>query len=145
MKSLIITRNKDNKYQTLGYFVLRDNDKILLTGKTLELPWVDNKPRVSCVPSGEYIAKKRWSEKYKDHYEICDVPDRSLILIHAGNYRKDTKGCLLLGNMFLDIDGDKYLDILNSKKTLQLLEEKTSFEDLEVKIIAKKQTRKKDA
>jgi hypothetical protein len=33
-------------------------------------------------------------------YQVCDVPDRSHILIHAGNTNEDTHGCILLGLMY---------------------------------------------
>ena len=126
------TSPESDKNQTLGYFVLFDEGVPVLTGNTLELPWKDNKQKVSCIPKGFYVAKKRWSEKYGDHYEITDVEDRSLILIHPGNYRKDTKGCVILGHLLADIDGDKYLDVINSNKTIQHLHDKTKMEDLEV-------------
>ena len=135
MKSLTIVRMKQNKDQTLGYFVLFDEKDIpVLTGNTLELPWKDNKTKISSIPEGKYIAKKRWSEKYGDHYEIKKVEDRKLILIHSGNYRKQTRGCVLLGSMFKDIDGDNYLDLINSRKTLQLFHQLTAMEDIEVMI-----------
>jgi len=70
-------------------------------GHTLELPWKDNEKRVSCIPKGVYEVKKRHTEesKYKyEHLHILDVEDRELILMHIGNYPKNSKGCILLGN-----------------------------------------------
>ena len=70
-------------------------------GHTLELPWKDNEKRVSCIPKGVYEVKKRHTEasKYKyEHLHILDVDNRELILMHIGNYPKNSKGCILLGN-----------------------------------------------
>ena len=70
-------------------------------GHTLELPWKDNEKRVSCIPKGVYEVKKRHTEesKYKyEHLHILDVENRELILMHVGNYPKNSKGCILLGN-----------------------------------------------
>lgn len=44
-------------------------------------------------------------------YELQDVPDHSNILIHMGNYNKDSDGCILLGE---ERSGDM---ITNSVKT----------------------------
>lgn len=74
---------------------------LLIEGKpkylTLELPWLDNKPKISCIPTGEYICKKTISQKAGRTYEVTNVPGRSGILFHAGNEPKDTEGCILLG------------------------------------------------
>lgn len=61
----------------------------------IELPWKENKRRISCIPEGEYGLKKRYSRKFKWHLEVVGVKDRSLILIHpANNAPKELKGCL---------------------------------------------------
>ena len=77
--------------------------------KTLERPDLDNKPRESCIPMGEYQLRrkrsgKRFYEKYKARWghdfvvEIAGVPDRHAILLHVGNWAlKDSTGCVLIG------------------------------------------------
>lgn len=73
--------------------------------KTLELPWRNNQRSISCIPSGEYYVKIRQSPKYGSVYWVTDVPNRSWILIHAGNvagdvskgFRTHVNGCILLG------------------------------------------------
>lgn len=97
-----------------------ENSKIVTFGKltfdwlpeskdvyTLELPWRDNKPFISCIPQGIYNCKRYSSSKYPKAWQICNVPDRDRILIHAGNfasvvnlqrsYKSDTEGCILVG------------------------------------------------
>ena len=95
--NLLLIRDTFTDKSTLGklYF---DGE---FYGHTLELPWKDNEKRVSCIPKGVYEVKKRHTEesKYKyEHLHILDVEDRELILMHIGNYPKNSKGCILLGN-----------------------------------------------
>ena len=82
---------------TLG--MLRVSD---LTFFTLEDEWKDNKPNVSCIPSGQYVLRPHGWEpdtpfREKEVWELCNVSGRSGILIHAGNSNADTKGCILVG------------------------------------------------
>jgi len=101
--------------------------------KTLELPWKDNASKVSCIPEGVYQVVTRTSTKYGRHLHITGVPNRDLILIHWGNYagsknkktgHPDIKGCVLVGDSFVDLNGDGIADITRSKPmfvTLMLL------------------------
>ncbi len=62
---------------------------------TIELPWVNNLPRLSCIPEGRYELKKRYSPKFKDHILVAGVPGRSLVLLHPANDAlKELKGCI---------------------------------------------------
>jgi len=62
---------------------------------SIELPWLDNAPRISCIPEGRYPVFKRHSEKYGWHLHVGDVPERSLILIHPFNHAlEESKGCI---------------------------------------------------
>ena len=75
--------------------------------KTLELPDLDNAPRKSCIPTGDYPLRKkasgrfykRYSKRYDHKYvcQICEVPGRSQVLLHIGNFCKDSHGCVLVG------------------------------------------------
>lgn len=69
-------------------------------GVTLELPWRNNQRNISCIPAGNYICSRYRSPTHGDCYFISDVPNRSHILIHAGNTLKDTQGCILVGRLF---------------------------------------------
>jgi len=73
--------------------------ELTLNGKhiayTIELPWRENKKRMSCIPEGTYILRKRYSEKFKWHFVLLDVPNRSGILIHPANdAQKELQGCI---------------------------------------------------
>lgn len=64
---------------------------------TLELPWRNNRPNVSCIPTGVYRGGPHNGSKYKNVFGLRDVPGRSGILIHAGNRTADIEGCILPG------------------------------------------------
>ena len=81
------------------YFPDGTNGKLECEGKlicnTIELPWKMNETEVSCIPEGKYFIKKRYSYKLKWHFEIIDVENRSLILIHpANNAILELRGCI---------------------------------------------------
>ena len=62
---------------------------------TIELPWMENQPRISCIPEGKYPLKKRYSPKFKEHLLVEGVEGRDLILIHpTNNALKELKGCI---------------------------------------------------
>jgi len=63
--------------------------------KTIELPWKQNQPSVSCIPEGEYRIRKRRSARFGLHLEVVDVPNRSYILFHPANVAwKELRGCI---------------------------------------------------
>jgi len=64
---------------------------------TLELSYKNNQKNISSVPEGEYTLRGRRSAKFKKHQILENVPGRSYILIHAGNYPRNTQGCILPG------------------------------------------------
>ncbi len=81
------------------YFPEGTNGNLQIDGKpickTIELPWKENERRVSCIPEGEYLLKKRHSQKYGWHLHLQDVPGRDLILIHPANdARTELMGCI---------------------------------------------------
>ena len=62
---------------------------------TIELPWLNNKHRISCIPEGNYALEKKCSDHFGWHLILKDVPERSLILIHPANDAlKELKGCI---------------------------------------------------
>jgi hypothetical protein len=91
---------------------------IIFTCKTLELPWKDNKHKISCIPVGTYDVIKFDSPHNGNVFLLQNVPDRGDIEIHAGNYHTDILGCILVGKGYEDIGGDHELDIINSRVTL---------------------------
>ena len=88
---------------------------------TLELPWKDNESYISCVPAGDYEASKYNSYKHGEVVLLKDVPNRTYIEIHAGNYTRDVQGCILVGDSIKYLDGDDILDVTSSLTTLRKL------------------------
>ena len=87
---------------------------------TLELPDKDNQKNISCIPAGRYWAKKRISpgKGYKV-IEFLNVPNRTFIQAHYGNFTHQLLGCQLYGDGLKFIDGDDIIDITNSEKTIK--------------------------
>jgi hypothetical protein len=109
---MAIRKNIEDKESKANLLLIRDTftDKSVI-GKlycnaefiahTLELAWRDNEKSVSCIPSGEYecrvrLARESGSRDYV-HLLVKDVPNRSYILFHRGNYPSDSRGCILTG------------------------------------------------
>ncbi|NLE03699.1 MAG: hypothetical protein GX638_02710 [Crenarchaeota archaeon] len=82
---------------------------------TLELPYLNNQRNISCVPTGQYKLVKHTSPKFKECFLLENVKDRENILIHTGNYTKDTQGCILVGFK------KQHNTILESRKALNYL------------------------
>lgn len=72
---------------------------------TLERPWLENRPNVSCIPSGTYKAVRHNSPKFGETFWVQDVPGRSEILFHKGNIDDDSHGCILVGEQFNSVEG----------------------------------------
>lgn len=104
----------------------------LLTGDgfachTMEPPWRDNRANISCIPVGSYRCQLRRSGRFGLTLWVREVPGRSFILIHAGNFggdtalglRSSTAGCILPGLAAGTIDGQRA--VLNSRLALRRL------------------------
>ena len=95
--NLLLIRDDFSDKSTLG--------KMFLNGEmfcqTLELPYLDNQRSISCIPEGEYKVRLRTAKESATrdylHLLVQDVKGRSYILVHIGNFPKDTKGCILVG------------------------------------------------
>lgn len=109
------------KMQTLGRLVVFDGKEILLKVLTLELPDLGNQTNISCIPEGKYKVHRIYSPKFGNCFHVQDVPGRSAILIHRGNYTKDTMGCILVGLNHIDIDNDGLKDVSDSTAAMNKL------------------------
>jgi hypothetical protein len=62
---------------------------------TIELPWVNSKRNISCIPEGEYEIAPRFSKKFQHHLILKTVKGRSFILFHPANDAlKELQGCI---------------------------------------------------
>lgn len=110
-----LARLESGDQGTFGRLVVPGFSRMLYTG---ELPWRENRQRVSCfpdaawcvehgllLPEGEYTVVMRRSPRFGWMYWISDVPARSFCLIHPANLMGDVargfhtqlEGCVALG------------------------------------------------
>jgi len=120
-KNILLTRLTGNSKQTTGSLIVHDVFKTHAQFATIELPWLNNIPFISCVPSGTYKAKKVFSSTFGWCIQILNVPNRTNILLHYGNFYTNTKGCILVGKSFANINNDSQIDISNSRQVIKQL------------------------
>jgi hypothetical protein len=106
-----------------AYVVDGLSQKFVFDYKILELPWKQNQRSISCIPEGTYdVVKEGPTEKRPYvYFRILNVPDRSGILMHRGNYTRQILGCQLPGEKFVDLNKDGMLDVTNTTGTLEKL------------------------
>jgi len=101
---------------------------------TLEPIDKDNIKSESCIPDGWYTCKRVNSPKYKKTFEIKGVSNRNHILFHPGNIIGHTKGCILLGQYWGKLKGERA--ILNSGNTFKAFMKKLEgFDSFRLHII----------
>ena len=84
---------------------------------TVERPWLDNKPRESCIPEGVYqLELGMYNRGGYPAYEIMNVPDRSLIKMHIANNINDVIGCVGFGDSLGYYEN--LWSVMNSGKTM---------------------------
>lgn len=115
---LKLTRVCSSDKGTFG--VLCMDEKPLCT--TCEDPWQNNAASISCIPLGVYKCRKHTGPRFKDVWEVTNVPNRSAILIHTGNTINDTHGCILVGRCFSSLGG--YPAVLQSQDAMAELRSK---------------------
>jgi hypothetical protein len=113
-----IKRQPSQETQTLGNFTLFVDDTEVYKGVTLELPWRENRRQISCIPAGTYDLELWQSKKFGKCLHVMNVPGRDAILIHPLNYNSQTHGCIGIGSGYTDLNKDGYLDITESRITL---------------------------
>lgn len=127
MKRIIIVRTEYTTHQTLGVMLVIQDHKLVYHCNTLELPWQNNERRISCVPPGTYRIVKEYSARFNTMlWELKDVPGRSECKIHTANYVHQLNGCIAPGKQYVDINGDGFLDITNSRTALTALHDALS-------------------
>lgn len=124
---VILSRTSTGDEGTTGSLGAVDDEGGEFSCLTLELPWRDNAPSISCIPAGEYECRFTWSNGLKRWcYILADVPGRSGVRIHSGNYggdkakglRSHIQGCILLGGYFAR-NKDGQLGIFDSISTVR--------------------------
>lgn len=132
---ILIERYSYEKKQTIGLlFLLKDNGSIVKVFDTLELPFLNNKTKVSCIPEGTYKAVLHDSPTFGRCLWLKDVPNRTEILIHAGNTFKNTEGCILIGKDLVDINGDGFVDVVSSQVAMKQLLAEINQNQIEITV-----------
>jgi hypothetical protein len=137
MKEVYLLRLRTSDQGTEGMLITTDGFQCM----TLELPWRDNQPSISCIPPGEYHVKIRVSPKYGKIYWVTKVPNRSWILMHSGNYAGDKNkgfkthvaGCILLGKRHGWLGGQRA--VLTSRPTVRSFMSHMKNEEFLLKVI----------
>jgi len=123
MQSIHINRFADYGKPDEGTFGVLTMDDFMCY--TVERPWLDNAPFVSCIPLGVYQAEWHQSLKFgpcmiiyggtvSKYYD--PVYPRSSILIHPANWSNQLEGCIGLGDAVAIMDGRSA--VTNSRKTV---------------------------
>jgi hypothetical protein len=90
---------------------------------TVERPWLNNKPNVSCISQGtyelEWVDTQTAGNMNGRGLGINKVPGRSLIRIHVANKADDVQGCIGVGMEYYKF-GDEQ-GITGSRKALNKL------------------------
>ena len=106
---------------TLGRLEI-DNGPTLYT---IERPWKDNRPYLSCIPTNSAGYELEWDRtgRIKDVPRLRHTNPRTQINIHAANYASELHGCIAPG---LDwrVDGHVAM-VLDSQEAMDLLLECT--------------------
>lgn len=103
---------------TLGMMYI-ENIPTLPPIYTLEEPWKDNQRGISCVPMGQYTCAPHNGTRFKNVWRLENVPDRTAVLIHAGNTTDDIEGCILVGLAHGTLQSKPA--VLQSQRALELL------------------------
>ena len=122
---LELIRLEEAKTGTLG--ILKIQKKVALF--TLEPPDLLNRKGFSCIPAQQYICKRHQSIAFGWTFLITEVPDRSQIIFHWGNWKSNTEGCILLGTGIMEykrgitnskIAFKKFMDMMEGYNTIHL-------------------------
>ena len=114
----IIRLEENHRYGTFG--ILKINKEIFCC--TLEPRDEENQSNISSIPVQQYICELKPTNLSSiknlgitSTYEVMNVSGRSAIKFHPGNTDSNTQGCILLGEKFGLLKGDRA--VLNSGNT----------------------------
>ena len=114
-----LQRIATSKNTTVGLLSIGDFSCV-----TLERSWKNNERNVSCIPAGTYDLKKDkyyGGKKPYDNYTLLNVPGRTHVDIHIGNYYYDSLACILPATtIHLDQKNQDFV-VWNSRKAFNKL------------------------
>ncbi|WP_289100998.1 DUF5675 family protein [uncultured Marinobacter sp.] len=103
-KNVVLTRNAFTPWGVFGELKFPTGEVFY----TIERPWINNEPFVSCIPDGLYYLEKRYSPvvqrtsggEFREGWEVTNVPGRSYIMLHPANWMDDLAGCIGVGKRY---------------------------------------------
>jgi len=113
MNVVEIVRLEESEEGTFG--ILKINKEVFCC--TLEPQDKANQTNASSIPAQQYICKRTVSPRHGDTFSVTNVPERLHVLFHAGNIDDHTAGCILLGQYFGKLKGNRA--VLNSGITFE--------------------------
>lgn len=101
MVDLVLTRTGCSSVATTGRMVLPTGELLY----SIECPWQDNAPDVSCVPEGRYVLMPYSSPAHGATWfldnAVLGVGDcgarRSYCELHSANWARQLEGCIAFG------------------------------------------------
>ena len=119
LPTLHLHRQEHRADRTLGHLRLYDaSGGVRFEGWALEPPWRGNRRGVSSIPCGLYDLAHRTTARRGRHLLVLGTAPRTYILLHAGNWPRDTRGCILPGLKRADLDGDRVPEVASSRVAL---------------------------
>lgn len=99
---LTLQRAHEDDTKTLGAIYNEQGRREVVT---LEPPAHASAHDKGRIPAGEYVCERHYSPEHRRVvFWILDVPGRGEIEIHIGCLPRDTKGCVLVGLEYGDVD-----------------------------------------
>lgn len=111
-----LTRQPNTPDSTFGRWTDSQGKQLCVT---VELPWNNNHPETSCIPTGTFLFESYNSPKHGQVWMAQGVPDRSNIEVHNANWAKQLLGCIGVGKNIELIEG--IMGVSNSMETLDYL------------------------
>ena len=123
MITVFLARLNDDGKQTLGRLNVFNTQTIkqVFSCYTLEPAWNQNERNASCIPAGSYNVIRHTSPNFGQCFWLQGVPNRSEILIHIGNFRHNTRGCILPGLGLAHLNTDGLRDVTSSAQAMRKL------------------------
>lgn len=126
MELVHLVRTQESDQGTLGFWFAPDNWWCY----ALELPDRQNRSNISRIMAGIYDVVWARSARYGWKYLLKDVPGRTWVRAHKGNfagdkamgYRTHSAGCILLGQSYGFMH--RQLAVMNSGTTVRRFEER---------------------
>lgn len=115
LKPIVEIIRVEENFQFGTFGVLRINKEVYCV--TLEPPDIENEQDISSIPAQQYECRKYTSPHFGNTFKVSNVPGRKDVLFHPGNFKGDTRGCILLAQHFGKIKEDRV--ILNSGATFK--------------------------